>query len=95
MRLKSIGDPIIFPPSRHITPIPMKTIVMLIMLMAAGLVAVSCAAHPPKEKAARGGTMSEPEKNLPTQASLRPSAENWKLRGQKQQALTHEDNTCS
>jgi peptide methionine sulfoxide reductase msrA/msrB len=44
----------------------MKTIVMLIMLMAAGLVAVSCAAPPPKEKAARGGTMSEPEKNLPT-----------------------------
>jgi peptide methionine sulfoxide reductase msrA/msrB len=66
MRVKSIGDPIIFPPSRHVTPAPMKTIVILIMLVAAGLVAVSFAEQQLKKKAGRGGTMSEPEKNLPT-----------------------------
>ena len=66
MRLKSIGDPIIFPPSHHVTPVLMKTIVILIMLVAAGLVAVSFADPPPKEKAGRGGSMSEPEKTLPT-----------------------------
>jgi len=44
----------------------MRTALVLIMLVAAGLVAVSFADHQPKEKAGRGGTMSEPEKNLPT-----------------------------
>jgi peptide methionine sulfoxide reductase msrA/msrB len=39
---------------------------MLIMLAAAGLVAASFSDHQPKEKVGRGGTMSEPEKNLPT-----------------------------
>jgi peptide methionine sulfoxide reductase msrA/msrB len=45
---------------------PMRTALVLIMVVAAGLVAVSLADPQPKEKAGRGGTMSEPEKNLPT-----------------------------
>jgi peptide methionine sulfoxide reductase msrA/msrB len=44
----------------------MKTIVMLIMLVAAGLVAVSFAGRQPKEKPGQGASMSETGKNLAT-----------------------------
>jgi peptide methionine sulfoxide reductase msrA/msrB len=44
----------------------MKTNVMLIMLVAAGLVAAGFADRQPKEKPGRGASMSETEKNLPT-----------------------------
>jgi peptide methionine sulfoxide reductase msrA/msrB len=64
--VKRIGDLIIFPPPPGITPAPMKAIVILIMLVAAGLAAASFAEHQPKEKPGPGGTMSEPEKNLAT-----------------------------
>jgi len=45
---------------------PMKTVVMLILLAAAGLVAVSFAGNLPPEKPKRSGAMPETQKNLPT-----------------------------
>jgi peptide methionine sulfoxide reductase msrA/msrB len=44
----------------------MKTVFMLILLAAAGIVAAGAADHNPKEKSGRGATMPEAQKNLKT-----------------------------
>ena len=42
----------------------MKTVFMLILLVAAGLVAAGFADNKPQEKPGKGATMPEPQKNL-------------------------------
>ena len=44
----------------------MKTVLMLVLMLAAGLVAAGLADNKPQEKSGKGAAMPEPDKNLPT-----------------------------
>ena len=44
----------------------MKTVLMLMLMLAAGLVAAGLAGNKPQEKSGKGATMPETQKNLQT-----------------------------